>query len=91
MAINQVILELSKQISVLKEQYDELARENNRLIKKQKTKKKNAYEVPPALNAWRNSLAKNKEQELLTKFADRIASIKKKDPGWNPPKEFFDI
>lgn len=90
MAVNEVILELAKQLSVLQAKYDDLVHKTQ-AFSQQKTFGKNALNKPPVLNAWMQHLAKEKEQELLTKFADRIASIKKKDPGWNPPKEFFDI
>ncbi len=91
MAVNEVILELAKQISFLQDKCNELALENQRLVKKKTKSEQKKLEVPPALNAWMKSLAKNKEQELLKKYADRITSINKKDPGWNPPKKFFDI
>lgn len=93
MAINEVILELSRQITVLKQRYDSLMMENQQLIgvQKKRTRKKKTVNVHPALNKWMSSLAVKKEEELLKKHADRISEIRKESPGWEPPNEFFEI
>lgn len=95
MAIDAVILELSKQLFELQKHNELLVSENQLLLtkigKKNGEKRKHETLILPALKAWRKIHAEKTQKDLLAKYADRIAAIKKQDPRWNPPKEFFDI
>ncbi len=91
MSLNATILELSKQITYLQTQYDELMDENQQIkaeIQKTKIKRKNENRKSESLNlhfqksveALRQKRLKEFEQE----FQDDLSIIRKRYPRWKP-------
>jgi len=88
MGINLAIMELSSQIALLRAENERLSAELNSV---KKNKRQRSVSSHPMLMKWKQRLACEKYDELMLLYADRIAAIQEVEPGWEPPKQFFDI
>lgn len=79
------IKELSIQIALLQEQLQK------QIVSTKKRKVKSEPEARTKLRRYIQSLEGEQYDKLCLKYKDEINFIQKREPGWLPPKRFFDI
>ncbi len=97
MSLDIAILELSKQIIRLQSELD-LLRGDQKDIQptcsispETKKRKLKASKAKSKLSILLYRMQQEHYEMLCQKYKDEIAFIQKRDPGWMPPKRFFDI
>jgi dsDNA-specific endonuclease/ATPase MutS2 len=94
MSLDIAISELSKQIARLQSELDIFRGNNNDLnsfSKEANKKRKKHSKVKSRFSLMLYKMQQERYNMLCEKYKDEIAFIQKRDPGWMPPKRFFEI